>query len=343
MIRLAIYSPEGGIDTTSFFRAGGPYGLLRKQVPDLAYSFATQVSWNECKQVDVVLFQRPYSPVHVEMLQKFRYNRIPVMVDYDDLLTDVSPTNPAHSLYSKPEIQEALAEIPALADVITVSTSYLQSNFNHPNVIVIPNAWDDYLFSNEQRKPTANKALRILWRGSPSHTDDLNVCADSVLRLSKEHPEYHWFFLGMTPWFARQIPASNIHCYNEPQDIAEYMESIKAIAPDIMMVPLLDTPFNRAKSNIAWMEGAYAGAVVIAPSWEEWKRPGIINYGDSFHSVLSLVTASIESYRNCPVKAWDFIQSNLKLSQVNISRYEILRTLIEKRGTIPRPLPPIRA
>jgi hypothetical protein len=44
------------------------------------------------------------------------------------------------------------------------------------------------------------------------------------------------------------------------------------------MVPLHVSDFNRAKSNIGWIEAVHAGAITVAPDFQEWRRPGVINY-----------------------------------------------------------------
>jgi DNA-binding NtrC family response regulator len=51
--------------------------------------------------------------------------------------------------------------------------------------------------------------------------------------------------------------------------------------PSFLAVPLADTKFNRAKSNISVLEAAWMGALPIAPRWlEGCALPGVLLYND---------------------------------------------------------------
>jgi hypothetical protein len=283
------------------------------------------------------MFQRPFTPEHVTILNRFKEESVPTWIEYDDLLTAIPKHNPSFDTYGKPDILEALKIIPALVDIITVTTPYLKECLQSPSVKdvrVVPNAWDDYHLPMEQEKHAVNKSLRIVWRGSPTHISDLDLYADPVIRLHKEDPSIHWFFLGFRPWFTRQMEQTHCHVFEKPLDMVEYIRFLGTIRPDILVVPLTDDPFNRAKSNIAWMEASFADAVTVAPDFPEWNRPGIINYKDSILDTLSDTIVNIDSLKHNTKLSWDFIQENLLLSKVNYLRWEVLEEIISKKKPI---------
>jgi hypothetical protein len=108
----------------------------------------------------------------------------------------------------------------------------------------------------------------------------------------------------------------------------------------VHIVPLRDNAFNRCRSNLAWIEATCAGAVVIAPDWEEWRRPGIMNYTDAegFRRTLRGV---MEQYAMGLVKKTDerqehfnvemsraYIEQHLQLDKVNEARWGIINGMI---------------
>jgi hypothetical protein len=155
------------------------------------------------------------------------------------------------------------------------------------------------------------------------------VAAEACIALCQEFPAVTWFFLGDAPWFADYMPAEKVIC-SEPVDPAEFWDLLARIRPDVMMVPLKDCPFNRSKSNIAWMEGTWAGAATIAPDFPEWQRPGVTTFGSSegfltgLRSLLAAPRSTLEQKAN---ESWYHIEQNLSLTAVNKARHAILEGL----------------
>jgi len=92
---------------------------------------------------------------------------------------------------------------------------------------------------------------------------------------------------------------------------------------------LSDTPFNRAKSNISWIEATYAGSSVIAPEFlpEFANMPGVITYNELMDSVFENVKDFNKSLAITNDLSWRYIKENLLLSQVNNLRYQSLLAL----------------
>ena len=100
------------------------------------------------------------------------------------------------------------------------------------------------------------------------------------------------------------------------------------MAPSCLHVPLHDNPFNRAKSNIAWIEGSYAGAVCVVPAW--WNVPGALSYtdGPSYYEAIKSVIKGEVDKKKLNAEAWEFIMDTLPLSKVNVERLQIINSLI---------------
>jgi hypothetical protein len=111
--------------------------------------------------------------------------------------------------------------------------------------------------------------------------------------------------------------------------IIDYFKFFSELNPNIFIYTLKDTPFNRAKSNISWIEATYAGASVIAPEFlpEFANMPGVITYNELMDSVFENVKDLNKGLAITNDLSWKYISQNLLLSQVNNQRYQSLLAL----------------
>lgn len=115
-------------------------------------------------------------------------------------------------------------------------------------------------------------------------------------------------------------------------DIIDYFRNIKTLRPSIQIVPLENIMFNYNKSNIAWIEGTYAGAVTIAPNLPEFNKPGVLTYNSpkEFKSILEGCLKGDYDLRSLYDSSYIYIKENLLLSKVNNLRKEVINLLFEK-------------
>ena len=97
-----------------------------------------------------------------------------------------------------------------------------------------------------------------------------------------------------------------------------------------MWVPLHDSYFNRCKSNIAALEGTYAGAVCLVPDWPEWQIPGTLKYKtqEEFAEKAEIILKeqfSVAKYRG---QAMEYIRENHDLAKVNQARVDLVNELL---------------
>jgi hypothetical protein len=211
-----------------------------------------------------------------------------------------------------------------IADIVTVSTEFIKNYYSDINqeIIVIPNAHNDYNYPLQKVTETTDF---INWRGSNTHRQDILSCAEEMVQLSRKYPDWAWSFIGNDLWYITDQIARH---YNlKETDIISYHKYIKEIAPAIQIVPLVLSDFNRAKSNIAWLEGTYSGAATIAPDLPEFNASGCVNYTDkegSFTYHLEKLICSKEYRQKKYHESFDHINDNLLLSKINQLRLGIV-------------------
>lgn len=324
-------------DPTSLYRGVGPFGNLMEMIPDLRLSISDKYDWAMLSLCCGLFMQRPFNGQHVTITKLADLSRKPLWIDYDDDLTDVTSDNPTHRIYGSNQTKKTVLECLMMADVVSVSTDFLGKQLRKslidcnvkqmPEFFVIPNAYDNNLFINRPRDKKRHKL--IVWRGSETHIKDVMQVVPEIAELSKKHPEYTWLFIGMNPWFLEGHMEKGKLLHRGSIDPMEYMRLIADLEPDIMFAPLWDSNFNRAKSNIAWMEASHSGAVIVAPDFDEWKKPGITTYNDSksFYVAMEfLMTAEDSVKERLWAESWKYIQDNLLLSKVNQKRLQIFQT-----------------
>lgn len=331
MISLMVFCPNQA-DATSFYRGLGPLSKLKRQIRDLNLAFVTDVNWATLRMADVVFFQRPYTAAHLKIIKMAKRLHRPVWVDYDDDLFRVPLDNPAHALYSDPEIQKSVAQSIAEADIVTVSTEHLRQKLLPLNkeIRVVPNALDPEILS--PRRIRKDRPKLIMWRGSQTHMRDVYDYRDQIALAAKAHPDWTWHFIGMTPWFLDGLIPDNRFMISPGLDVMEYFEFIQKVQAPVQIVPLANNSFNQSKSNIAWIEGSYAGSACVVPDWDEWKKPGAYRYEpdapDAFFDAVHEAIKSSEKSLDPGAESWKHIQGNLLLENVNVLRKKVLSDLL---------------
>lgn len=347
MINIHVYS-SSILDATGFYRSAGPLSELRHLGLDVRLNFhSDNVNWIHMKMADVVFVQRPWHASAMEVIRLAKEARKPVWVDYDDDLTCVPLDNPSHDEFMKPQTQMVIRNALMEADVVTVSTKTLQAKLQTlttpEKVRLIPNAWDDYAFPMEEA-PAPGKEKRIVWRGSATHQKDLEEIKDQVIETVTALPDYTWVFMGYLPWRFQGIIPRDKFIYYPMQPMERgfaYFETLKLLNAQLGIIPLSDSPFNRAKSDIAWMELTYAGAACLVPAgmaeFNFGHTAGDLSFCGAleFMSRTKALAKSVRSDRN-------EIQNNRVLSKVNRLRADLLCELL-KKGTqptyyIPKPI-----
>lgn len=314
-------------DSCSFYRAAGIVKDLEKKDSDLRFTF---VEWDKFDTTwlvtgfDLVIMQRAFCKQAQVLAHYLKECRIPLWVDWDDDLFHLNEENPAYDLYSDPSLIESMKTILGLADIVTIPTEYLRQVLVelNPRIEIIPNAFNDRLF----KRPDilSQRTNQVCWRGPSAHTADLMAYSEQVSQLMDDYPDWGFLFLGFNPWFIKKPNRG----YEGMRDLVIYHKRLIEMAPSAVHIPLLDNIFNRCRSNVAYLEATYAGAVTICPDW--WEAPGALQYTNTqeyFQALDEVLSGRADKVKQNNI-AWEYIQDCRLLSKVNIKRLEIINELI---------------
>lgn len=324
-------------DATSLYRAVGPLSRLKRTEPDIAVFSTNQYDWASIAlTADVMFMQRPFSKDHVRLMEMVKNQNIPVIVDYDDDLFSVPSSNPTHYIYGKEETKKNVFQCLSMCDQVWVSTQHLKRKIESLNikaeVMVVPNALNFKMFSKGYVLRDEPQNGLVMWRGSKTHDADILKFLPQITALVEKHQKYVFHFQGGMPWFLERSLSKfkNVTTGNGVDPI-EYFDMLTKLRPSLFIVPLEDTEFNRAKSNIAWIEGTYAGAATLCPNWEEWNKKGALNYDseqDFFTKADEFLSKETDP-RQLNERSWNEVIANYELDRVNKLRYNSIKKLYE--------------
>lgn len=213
------------------------------------------------KQADVVVCQMVHTHDGLDFVRAVKEAyKIPVVTEIDDHILSTPTYNPADAVYKPGSDFRAIAvEQFKISDAMVVSTPYLKEVYTdlNQNIHVVPNSLDFRTWDNLRFRKNTD-FVRIGWAGGASHDEDLRLIEPVVRKTLEKHPTVRFCFVHGIPQFLRGI--DRVEEVNEFTRIDRYPQFLASRSFDIGLAPLVDNAFNRAKSNLRWLE--YAGLKV---------------------------------------------------------------------------------
>jgi hypothetical protein len=282
--------------------------------------------WFDLLECEILVASRPNGTLIHSILSEFKRTSRgkKIIVDVDDLLHELDPSNPSYPHFNSPAVKESVVACMNLADHIIYSTKALQDYYTlmHPNVpsAVIHNAVDFNITPMMEPRPI-NKPVRVLWRGSEHHKADLETIRPFWDWILKE-PGYEVLFMGLPPHdvYTYFQGAKCVSWQPSPFAFWEKQASLKA---DVGIFPLCKTLFNLGKSNIFALEQLCNGVLPVVPmGFPEFKHPGIKGYRDADSLIENLPTIGDRVETIEQGQSW--LLENRNLATVNLKRGEII-------------------
>ena len=216
---------------------------------------------HDLPQWDIVWVSRPIFCVMLPFIRAAQQLRKPILIDFDDWLIDVPIEHSDAASLRHPALQQTMRMALRSADAITVSTPLIADQCAAIGLTshLLPNAVDCSQFV---RQPCQDDVVTIAYCGSASHAADVPLVAPALRRLLAAQQERVRVVSLGCPIPGLQDLVGYTHY--ERVSATEYARCLSDLHVDIGLAPLLDTPFNRAKSDIKYLEYSVVGAATIA-------------------------------------------------------------------------------
>ena len=289
------------------------------------------IKWYELYKCNLLVCSRPNGTMIYSLLSEFKRMSIDkkIIVDCDDLLHELDPSNPSFPHFNRPDVKESVIACMNLADHIIFSTKALQDHYSkltNTTSTVVPNAIDFNITPMLDPRPVS-KPVRVLWRGSEHHLRDLETIRPFWDWILKE-PGYEVLFMGLQPHHIDTY-FKGAKCVTWNPSSFAYWEKLAALKADVGIFPLDKTLFNYGKSNIFALEMLCNGVLPVVPiGFPEFEHRGVYTFLDAQELISCFKPWAngenrIENIREGQL--WLF--ENRNLATVNVARAEIIEGL----------------
>lgn len=216
-------------------------------------------------------------------LGALRMRGIKIVLDLDDYWA-LPETHYMHARYAKAMTSVLIRECLGLADIITVTTAALASRVRTVTrvpVVIVPNALP---FDQGQFKAgVAEPQTRFIYAAGPSHYEDVKLVAKAfnthdvtIAGVTSAQPEWHRI--------CALVPQASLSAV---RPIADYMRSYAGYS--VALAPLVDSDFNRCKSNLKMLEAGARNIPLLAS--------GTSPYDTAFDRPYMLFAANLAEWK----------------------------------------------
>lgn len=204
----------------------------------------------------------PYQDI-LDLFQAMKeaYPEKKFITETDDWIFDVPAYNIASHAYTPNSAFEKVAHKQfSLSDAVICSTEFLKENlermFPGKPVHVIPNSIDFAVWDNLKTTEVLEKKpgmIRIIYSGCGNHSGDLETIKPVLLALLDEYENLEIVMIQKFKCF-EDVKHPRFIQMGRWSAIHQFPSFLKSLDGDIGIAPLRDNDFNRAKSNLRWLE-----------------------------------------------------------------------------------------
>lgn len=226
---------------------------------------------------DIIVFQRHDMLQHIATFCAIgEHFNMPVVLETDDNIDAVRPYNPGYRGYHPGS--EALLWgnlVTKKVNAITVTTQNLHDVHQEDcpdNVYILPNSLDMPWREKTKKKVHDDGKIHMAWLGSAAHYENLKMIEEPVIEILKKHKNvvFHTMAMyGESVWADKKMKGikSRIKRHKWTK-LKEWPAFIASLGLDIGLAPARDNKFNRAKSNLRYLEYSVNKTATVASPTE---------------------------------------------------------------------------
>lgn len=348
-INISIITQQGDIKpkSSAFIRLISP--LTTPAVADkIALRLYPENTTKVSASTDVCVVQRSVyddTRTAARLIKNLESINALLIVDSDDGFFAIDSTHPEHSLHQSRI--EAFDYLLQHAAQIWLSTAKLASYYKQhaEKTKVVPNSLDLRVWGkdNSPSEVAPKSPLRFVYMGTATHDQDLKLILPALEDIAEEYPgSFTLSVIGVSDsipqydWITRVIPSKG-------SLYPKFVEWFVANNPyDIGLSPLVDTEFNRCKSDIKCLDYLAAGITPMVSAITPYNEPDLDDYiirvknSESAwkRALLELVREPAKTRQTLRTKVksgQDFITRERNVEETGQALYTLIANLIEGR------------
>ena len=312
----------------TFTEAGYDIQQLALSQPD------EPVNW---ERFELVIVLNPHaSPLLSRGVAARASSNLPVLVDLSADFSHLPGSHPDFALFNldDPAVRRSYQANLQLASCISVQSEHFANNLRQASfpVEMIPDGWNqyDFLWSRPNRNsPFFNIGLNLV----PGQADDVLTLRRAVTRVVREFPHTRLVITGDLDIYQLfdNLPDQR-KLFLPPVELEDYPYILAQM--DLLLVPLKEDEFNRARSDRRLMEAGVRRIPWIAsplPSHLDWAAGGLIaSNTDEWYTQLQTLIQDRELRQKFGQSGYQkaLQRENQALSKIWL---ELVKLLIERK------------
>jgi glycosyltransferase involved in cell wall biosynthesis len=227
-------------------------------------------------------------------------------------------------------------EIMNMCDEITVTCDFMKNYYREKTgkreVTVIPNFPPKFWIGNffdEKRVYNLyqkhKKKPRILYAGSGAHfdvdnkvkqRDDFDHVIDAIIKTRKE---FQWVFVGAFPLRLRPYVSNREIEFHPWQQMYSYPQKLHDLEVQMWVAPLQDNNFNKAKSDLKYIEASSFGLPVACQDIDTYKNAPIrFTSGEEMITKIRETLKDSQRYKNSARKWYQVAEKRFLENDENL-------------------------
>lgn len=328
------------IDETgdSYYRMRWPGKTLSLQAPEwriISLDAGAQERFEWAEKADLLILFQSRDLDLLPILERRRRAGKRTLVEYNDNFYDPPVAAPVFESWSNPLMWQSYEKIMNGGDALIVTGPGLKSLFSFKTSRAIHEIRnqlpDENLPDFESLWPDSSKEIRMGWGGSQGHMPDLFAYLPALRELVAEFPKLKLCFMGND-----SIP----HYLDMPQDriqftpwgsMRQYFQFLEKI--HLGFAPLLDTAYNRCRSDIKAVEMASRGTLPLIPKllpYHDFLKEGRLQGYSSITDFLNQARAYLKDLSKLKEEArrvYDRVRVS-RLAHQNRDRLELYASMM---------------
>ena len=332
---LIIDGVENAIPQCTRYRVENKAAQLRELGYDVLTVNASAFKMSDAENAShIVIYRTGYSEVLEQLCHLAKKYNKPVYYDIDDLVIDTKYTDLLAYTQGLSEVDKynydssvkSYGKMMALCDIVVTTTQTLKEELENysSEVIINRNLASEELvrLSQETLKDYTQVSSKIkigYFSGSITHNENFEMIKPAIMQILEKYPHVELHLVGYI-----DLP-QDLKKYTEQiimNDYVDWKELPRLISQmDINLAPLVDSVFNRAKSEIKWLEAALVKVPTVASylgSFEEMVKndeTGILAQPDEWYEKLETLIENPSKRQTIAENAYHFVLENCTIKE----------------------------
>lgn len=213
-----------------------------------------------CLQADILILHLLAEHDLLPIIEQRKRTNQPTIYEISDNFLAFESEADVMGWFSDPMNIALCFQYADMADALQVTGKGLKEYFGYLNKNVI--IFENHLDGIGRSTGTDNETVTIGWGGSAGHANDLKYISNIIIEICGQYPNVIFSYMGNKDPFINLFERIPHHqkVYTSPGTLNDYFGFLEKL--DIGIAPLRDTPYNRCRSDVKFLEYASRG---IAP------------------------------------------------------------------------------